>query len=116
MLIKFNIDKVLFNYNNSVKRFIELIPKYPGQSFLLDYSELYKNYKSYNQIDIINYVILAAYRDYKYCSSHDDYTLPLDMSPISLKQLDLNRLIWYKDNKIFFVYEEDKARTLRKRK
>jgi hypothetical protein len=94
---------------------INNLPKYPGQSYLLNYIGLRDNYRLYIEKDVINYIVLAAYRDYKYSVQFDDYSLDWKTISFSEKQIDINKLLWHKDGKIFFLFEEDKASTLRKR-
>lgn len=101
--------------SRSVAQIIQNLPLYPGYSFLLNYGDLAINYRSHSQDDVKNYIVLASYRDYNACRLYDDYTLDWDMTAMSIAQIDMNKLLWHKDRRIFFRFEETKASTLRKR-
>lgn len=114
MLVKFNLRSVLAN-STTVRQMIENIPKMPGNSFLLNYTDLKNSYKFYKKEDIKNYIVLASYRDYNYAKTYDDYALDWDMTPMSVSQININKLLWHNNGKIFFMFEEIQASTLRKR-
>jgi hypothetical protein len=115
MLVKFDLRKVL-QRSVSIHDVIKYIPYLEGQSFLINYIDLKKYYRLYDETDVMNYVILAGRRDYKYALAYDDYALEDCRTVMTLEQINKNKLIWHKDSKIYLRFEEDRAGTLRKRK
>lgn len=114
MLVKFDLKNVLAN-SGTTRQFIDNIPKMPGDSFLLNYTDLKNQYRFYKKEDVKNYIVLAAYRDYGYARTYDDYTLDWDMTSFTIEQINVNKLIWHSNKRIFFLFEESKASTLRMR-
>jgi hypothetical protein len=114
MLVKFDLKNVLAN-SNTLRQMIENIPMMPGTSFLLNYTELKQQYKFYKKEDVKNYIVLAAFRDYNYCRTYNDYTLDWNMTQFTIEQININKLLWHHNNRIFFLFEESRASTLRKR-
>jgi hypothetical protein len=114
MLVKFDMRSVLAN-SRTVRQIIDNILITPGTSYLLNYADLKANYRFYKQDDVKNYIVLASYRDYNYSCSHNDYTLDWDMTSLKKSDIDLNKLLWHNNSRIFFMFEEMKASTLRKR-
>ena len=114
MLVKFDLNSVLAN-SATPRLIIDNLPKYPGLSFLINYHDLKLNYKFYNKTDVVDYIIMASYRDYNYAVAYDDYTIDWDLVPLTKDKIKSNKLIWSNNGKIFFMYEESKASTLRKR-
>lgn len=106
MLVKFDLKRVLSNSQN-VTQIIRNILKYPGNSFLINYTDLAKQYRKYKSIDVLNYIIMASYRDYRRALNTKDYSLDWNHVSLSKKQLDLNKLIWHKNGRIFFRFEEE---------
>lgn len=106
MLVKFDLKKVLSN-SRTITQIVSNILKYPGQSFLINYTSLLQKYRNYDSTDIMNYIILASYRDYYYAITNNDFSLDWNMIPMTKRQLDLNKLIWYKNGRIFFRFEEE---------
>jgi len=91
------------------------LQKHPGESFLLNYKGLMSSRYNHEDNDIINYIILAAARDYSQCKSTGDYTLDADFCRLSKKDLDSNKLLTYHNSKVYFLYEEKEASTMRKK-
>lgn len=101
--------------SRSLRLLIDNILIFSGDSYLINYTDLKNNYRFYKENDVRNYIILASYRDYNYSRTYDDYTLDWDMTPLSRRDIDLNKLLWHNNGRIFFMFEEMKASTLRKR-
>lgn len=114
MMVKFNMRSVLAN-SRTLRQIIDNMAVIPGTSYLINYTDLKNNYRFYKEIDVRNYIILASYRDYNYSKTYDDYSLDWNMTPLTKEQIDLNKLLWHNNSRIFFRFEEMKASTLRKR-
>ncbi len=114
MLVKFDLKKCL-SKSATIKQLIDNLLLNPGLSYLINYTDLKANYRFYSKTDVTNYIVLASYRDYNWSLQNNDYTLDWDMCPLSIKELDNNKLLWHSNRRIFFMFEEKKASTLRKR-
>lgn len=108
-IIRFDLKKALRRIKGpkTAKRILQVIPQIPGESFLLNYKELEKAVYKYDEVDIINYIVLAAKRDYNYAKAYSDYSLDADFCPLTRAEIDANKLIFYKDGRIYFLFEED---------
>lgn len=114
MTVKFDMRLVLAN-SSSLRQIVDNMLLFPGTSYVLNYTDLKNNYRFYKKEDVRNYIVLASYRDYNYSKTFDDYTLDWNMTPLSKRDIDRNKLLWHNNSRIFFMFEEMKASTLRKR-
>lgn len=89
----------------SADKLVHALPKTTGDSFLINYDALFRSVFQHNEIDVINYVILAGKRDYKYAMTTGDYSLDADFCRLSREELNRNKLLTYKQNRIHFLYE-----------
>jgi len=111
----FDLEKVISYDVGEVIRKIAS-NKYKGQSFLLNFKGLIYARYNYDDIDILNYIVLAAKRDLKYCKAYNTLALDADFCKLSINDINRNKLIWYNNGLIFFRFEEEKAGTLIQRK
>lgn len=80
--------------------------KLAGSSFLLNPEPLFKQ-KSVDILYVIQYIKLAARRDYFLYRQYDIKSLQLSFYPdLELKNIKANPLLKITDKEIFFYYEE----------
>ena len=80
---------------------------FSGTSYLLDPLSLVSFYYKYTNREIMEYVLLAARRNYGDYVTNKIASLDLFYSPVKEDILKNNRLLCIKDGKIHFYYEED---------
>jgi hypothetical protein len=112
-MIKFNLERSIRSIRGHVtaKALVHALPKTTGDSFLMNYDSLFQTVFKHNETDVINYVVLAAKRDYRYAKSVGDYSLDADFCYLSREELDRNKLLTYDNNRIYFLYEECRDKT-----
>lgn len=94
--IKNLFDKIIINES--------LGKKFLGNSFLLNPQPL--SDKNLNIKDVVDYIGLAALRNYFDWEYSKDATLPIYFCELSLTTLKSNRLLRLEKEKIKFIYEE----------
>ena len=126
MILFFNIDNLDKESAGNCKRFLQLLynhyhkkpvidrrnfkaPKLPltGNSFLLDTMSLL--YERTDLEYLVQYVRLAARRDYLLFKSFGETTLPLSFFPdIDMAKIKHNPLLTITEDKIFFKHEKQR--------
>lgn len=81
-----------------------------GESFMHNPDELIDNAFRWTRKEVAEYIGLASFRNYSNYSFTGDKTLDLFHSPVDQDTINNNRLLRIKDGRIYFYYEEDKAR------
>ncbi len=117
MTVFFDLNKLEKLSNGNDLKFISIFYTYvfkralakniSGTSFLINPEQLLKNAKKLDTGFVIQYIKLAAHRDYALYKYYNTLSLDLSFFPdINLNVIKYNPLLKISDNKIYFLYEE----------
>jgi hypothetical protein len=106
--LRFNIERSIRSIRGHItaRELVHTLPKTTGSSFLMDYDSLFRTVFQHNETDVINYIVLASKRDYRYAMTTGDYSLDANFCHLPRKELDRNKLLTYKNQRIYFLYEK----------
>lgn len=118
MTLFFNLERLEKESKCDINKFMKILYlhhkgrlfkpyKLTGTSYLLNPDPLFLNSSKVDILYIVQYIRLAARRDYFLYKTYNVATLDLSYYPdINMSAIRSNPLLKIQDNQIFFLYEE----------
>jgi len=111
-VVRFSLAELIRHKGKgNIYSIVSSLPKYPGSSYILNYSRLLKEAKGlkYASVDLVNYIVLASFRDYYRYTEFRDSSLDLSLSPLTGLQVLENPLLDIREKRIIFLLENRPA-------
>lgn len=108
VITRFNLDYLLANYGKrDVTVMIRRLPEMPGSSYILNYDKLLAESKKLkcSGTHLINYIVLASFRDYRRYILDGVNTLPAVLCPLSKEDINNNPYIERHGKELKFLLE-----------
>lgn len=107
-MLRFDLKKILQEYGKrDIEVIVDHLPDYTGDSYLLNYSRLHRESKQLKceGVHLINYIVLASFRDFYMYKSTGNNTLHADLCPLTENEIIKNPFIEKYGQEIKFLLE-----------
>lgn len=107
-ILRYNLDNLVRQVGiHDVDKLVKEMYKYPGDSYILKPYNLHRElkYMKCSGTHLINYIVLASYRDYYRWYRYGDNTLDAALCPLSDNEIAINPYINRYGKNIHFLLE-----------